>query len=325
VDAPSASPFDDVRDLIGSMPEADGSARDAAMRRIEAGRGGLGRLGSVVGWAAAWQGRARPGAERGLVCLFASSHGVTSRGREADAAAELRARLDAFSAGEAPVGAVCAGAGLGFRAFDLALDVPTGDITGEPAMSEKDCVATMAFGMEAVAGGADLVALGVVGADAAVPASAIVTALTGDPPGRWAAPGREADLVTAALLRHGRPSAGDPLAILASLGGRDLAALAGAILAARHAKAPVVLDGFAAAAAAFVLHAIAPGAVDHCLAGHVSAHPGHAALLGRLGLEPLLAGLDLPEGGGLGGALALGLVKSAITAERTLPKPQSSP
>lgn len=311
------SPFDDIRALLATLPARDAAASEAVSRRLDAGGEGLGRLGAISAWAAGWQGRARPGAERALVCLFAATHGVASRGREAAAASEVRALMDRFSDGSAPVGAVCAAGGLGFRAFDLALDVPTGDITETAAMSERDCVATMAFGMEATAGGADVVAVGVVGRGAEIAAAATLAALYGDPPGRWVGEGGQADVVTIALLRDARASS-DPLAVLASLGGRDLAALAGAILAARHGGVPVVLDGFVAAAAAAVLQRMEPGALDHCLAGHVSSHPGHAALLARLGLEPLLPGLDLPEGSGVGAALALGLVKTAIGAERVL-------
>jgi nicotinate-nucleotide--dimethylbenzimidazole phosphoribosyltransferase len=103
---------------------------------------------------------------------------------------------------------------------------------------------------------------------------------------------------------------------LASLGGRDLAAMAGAILASRMERVPVILDGFTAAAAAAILHAIDPGTIGHCLPGHLSAHTRHGAFLVRLGLEPLLVGLGIGAGQGIGAALAAGLVKNAVAVQR---------
>ncbi|MBV9078473.1 MAG: nicotinate-nucleotide--dimethylbenzimidazole phosphoribosyltransferase [Methylobacteriaceae bacterium] len=281
----------------------------AIPREARPARPGLGRLGELAGTVAAIQGRARPSAERALVCLFVASHGIASG---PDRIGQARATLASFSDGTAPANAACTNAALGFRAFELALDLPTGDIAREPAMDERACVATMAFGMEAVAGGADLLALGAAGPDADLAAGAVAAALTGEPPDSWLPRGaftEDEDAIRRALARSGTRG-GDPLATLAELGGRDLAALAGAILAARHGRVPVVLDGFAATVAAALLQALDPAALDHCFAGRAGPHPGEARLLARLGLPPLLPdwGIEAP---GVSGALALGLVKAA--------------
>ena len=104
---------------------------------------------------------------------------------------------------------------------------------------------------------------------------------------------------------------GDPLEVLRRLGGREIAAMAGAILAARTQRIPVVLDGYVVCAAAAVLHALDPATLDHCIAGHVSAEGAHAEVLRRLGKPPLLD-LGMRLGEGSGGALAVGLVKAAL-------------
>jgi nicotinate-nucleotide--dimethylbenzimidazole phosphoribosyltransferase len=226
--------------------------------------------------------------------------------------------LETFAAGGGAINQICAANQLGFKVFDLALDVPTGDITEGPAMSEKDAVATMAFGMEAVAGGTDLLGIGEMGIGNTTIAAAIYAALFGGPPAHWVGRGtgvddaglaRKVAAVEAALARHAG-HLDDPLEVLARLGGRDIAAMAGAILAARAQRVPVVLDGYVATAAAAILFAIHPSTIDHCVAGHLSAEGAHRDVLERIGKIPLLA-LGMRLGEGSGAALAMGLIKSA--------------
>ena len=308
------------------MPVADAAAV-AAVRAREAAlakpAGSLGRLEWLVEWLAAWQGRAPPSVDRPLVCVFAGSHGVAARGVSAYPPEVNRQMLDTFAAGGAAISQICAAQGLGFKVFDLALDLPTKDIVEEPAMDEKACVATMAFGMEAITGGADLLALGEMGIGNTTVAAAIYAALYGGPAERWVGRGtglddaglaRKAAVVEAAVVRH-RGHRDDPLEVLRRLGGRELAALAGAILAARQERIPVILDGYVVTAAAAVLHALEPAALDHCVAGHLSAEGAHREVLERLGKVPLLA-LGMRLGEGSGAALAAALVKTAAAVHR---------
>jgi nicotinate-nucleotide--dimethylbenzimidazole phosphoribosyltransferase len=250
--------------------------------------------------------------------VFAAGHGVTARGVSAFPAEVNRQMLETFAAGGGAINQICAANQLGFKVFDLALDVPTGDITEGPAMSEKDAVATMAFGMEAVAGGTDLLGIGEMGIGNTTIAAAIYAALFGGPPAHWVGRGtgvddaglaRKVAAVEAALARHAG-HLDDPLEVLARLGGRDIAAMAGAILAARAQRVPVVLDGYVATAAAAILFAIHPSTIDHCVAGHLSAEGAHRDVLERIGKIPLLA-LGMRLGEGSGAALAMGLIKSA--------------
>lgn len=324
----ASSPFADIRRLITTMPGPDEAAVEAVRlreRRLTKPAGSLGRLEWLNEWLAAWQGKPKPTVDRPLVCVFAGSHGVTAKGVSAYPAEVNRQMLENFAAGGAAINQICASLGLGFKVFDLAIDMPTGDITEGEAMDEKACVATMAFGMEAVAGGADLLAVGEMGIGNTTIAAAIYTALFGGPAEHWVGRGtgvddegmrRKVAAVEAAIALH-RDHLKDPLEVLRRLGGREVAAMAGAILAARLQRIPVVLDGYVATAAAAVLFAIHPSTIDHCIAGHVSAEGAHQDVLERLGKIPLLA-LGMRLGEGSGAALAMGLVKTAAAIHRDM-------
>jgi nicotinate-nucleotide--dimethylbenzimidazole phosphoribosyltransferase len=324
----ATTPFEDIRRLLAMMPGPDESAVAAVRARnrdLTKPAGSLGRLEWLAEWLAAWQGRAPPAVERPLVCVFAGSHGVAARGVSAYPAEVDRQMLENFAAGGAAINQICAVNGLGFKVFDLALDLPTADIAADAAMDEKTCVATMAFGMEAIAGGTDLLAVGEMGIGNTTVAAAICAGLYGGPAERWVGRGtglddeglaRKIATVEAALARH-RDHLADPLEVLRRLGGRDVAAVAGAILAARLQHIPVVLDGYVATAAAAVLHALDRHALDHCVAGHLSAEGAHAAVLERLGKIPLLA-LGMRLGEGTGAALAIGLIKAAVACHRDM-------
>jgi nicotinate-nucleotide--dimethylbenzimidazole phosphoribosyltransferase len=322
----SAIPFEDIRNLLTVMPDADDEAVEvvrARDRQLTKPEGSLGRLETVVEWLAAWQGKGEPTLNRPLVAVFAASHGVTKHNVSAYPAEVTRQMRDNFAAGGAAINQLTTMAGLGFKVFDLAVDVPTGDITIEAALDEKSCVATMAFGMEALTGGIDLLVLGEMGIGNTTIASAIYAALFGGEVSQWVGRGtgvddeglqRKISVIEQALQTH-RHALNDPLEVLRCLGGRDIAAMAGAILAARLQRVPVILDGFVATAAAAIIHALNPGLLDHCIAGHVSAESAHAQVLSRLGLKPLL-NLEMRLGEGTGAALAAYVVKGALACHQ---------
>jgi nicotinate-nucleotide--dimethylbenzimidazole phosphoribosyltransferase len=324
----ATAPFDDIRRLITTMPGPDEAAVETVRlreRQLTKPAGSLGRLEWLTEWLAAWQGKAPPTVDRPLVCVFAASHGVAARGVSAYPSEVNRQMLENFAAGGAAINQICASLGLGFKVFDLAIDMPTNDIAEREAMDERACVATMAFGMEAIAGGTDLLAVGEMGIGNTTVAAAIYAALYGGPIEYWVGRGtgvdddgfrRKVAAVEAAIARH-REHLNDPLEILSRLGGREVAAMAGAILAARLQRIPVVLDGYVATAAAAILHAVHPSTIDHCVAGHLSAEGAHQDVLGRLGKIPLLA-LGMRLGEGSGAALAVGLIKSAAAVHRDM-------
>jgi nicotinate-nucleotide--dimethylbenzimidazole phosphoribosyltransferase len=190
---PSASglPFDDIRALVNAMPGPDSEAaamvraRDATLTKPA---GSLGRLEEIAEWLAAWQGRAPPAVERPLVAIFAGNHGVAARGVSAYPAAVTRQMVENFSAGGAAINQICRVYDLGLKVFDLALDLPTGDITVEAALDEKMCAGTMAYGMEAIADGVDLLVIGEMGIANTTIAAAIFCGLFGGEPGDWVGP-----------------------------------------------------------------------------------------------------------------------------------------
>ena len=318
--AASGLPFDDFRELLRNLPGPDTAALAAARARdaqLTKPAGALGRLEEIAFWLAAWTGRP-PQVTRPLVAVFAGNHGVTTRGVTPFPPSVTAQMVENFAAGGAAINQICIAHDLGLKVFDLALDMPTADITVEAALDERACAATMAFGMEAIAGGTDLLCIGEMGIGNTTIAAAIFHGLYGGTAAEWVGPGtgsegevlqRKIKAVEDAVKLHG-PHLGDPLEVLRRLGGREVAAMAGAILAARAERIPVIIDGYVATAAAAVLHAANERALDHCLIGHVSAEPGHIKAIGRLGKTPLLA-LGMRLGEGTGAALAAGIVKAA--------------
>ena len=313
-------PFDDFRSLIADLPGPDRAAVEAVRVRdaeLTKPRGSLGRLEALAEWLAAWTGRP-PAVNRPLVAVFAGNHGVTAEGVSpfpADVTAQM---VSNFAAGGAAINQICIAHDLGLKVFDLALEMPTGNIAKEAAMDERTCAATMAFGMEAIAGGTDLLCIGEMGIGNTTIAAAICHGLYGGEAEEWVGPGtgaegdvlaRKVRAVEDAVALH-KAHLADPLEVLRRLGGREIAAMAGAILAARVERIPVIVDGYVATAAAAILHKANPTALDHCLIGHVSAEPGHARVVEKLGKTPLLA-LGMRLGEGTGAALAAGIVKAA--------------
>lgn len=320
---PSLNPaYADVLELLTIVPDGDEAAVAAVRARdalLTKPAGSLGALEKLVEFLARWQGREHPRLDNPMVTIFAANHGVTDQGVSAFPR-EVTAQMVAnFTGGGAAISQICALHELNLRVFELALELPTGDITQEAALDDKMCAATIAYGMEAVAGKPDLICLGEMGIGNTTVAAAIYAALFGGTGADWVGRGtgvddaglaRKADAVDRALAFH----AGEldhPLAILARLGGREIAAMVGALLAARHQKVPVIIDGFVATAAAAIAHAVNPDAIAHCMFAHVSAEIAHPRALQAMGQEALLD-LGMRLGEGSGAALAAVLAKTAL-------------
>ncbi|MFN4025294.1 MAG: nicotinate-nucleotide--dimethylbenzimidazole phosphoribosyltransferase [Hyphomonas sp.] len=314
------SPLDDVRDLILKPVQTDPAAGQRVHEALLGmGReGDFGRLGEAAEWLATWQRRFPPRIEKPTLAIFAGSHGLVDAGVSLSSNSDTRAHIDALRAGKAPLSAIAAQVGANIRVFELALDKPTPSIAETAAMSEKECAATIAFGFEAVEDHPDLLAIAVSGAGVGTVAAAVACALYGGSPEYWVRPSaqtppqlseKRVQMVSAALKVH-RGHMADPLEALRCLGGREIAACVGAIIAARHQGIPVLLDGFATTIAAGVVHAVSPAAVSHCLASHITQRPAHEAALERIGLKPLVQ-LEFQTGSGLGSATAIGLLKTA--------------
>ncbi len=309
---------------LTALPGPDRAAERAAAGR-QAGLtkppGSLGRLEEIAIFLAGWQARERPRLDRARAVVFAGNHGVAARGVSAYPAAVTAEMVRNFEAGGAAINALAGVAGLELVVVPLDLDRPTADFTLAPAMDEAACLAALNAGAAVVSPGLDLLVLGEMGIGNSTAAAALCARSFGGAPADWVGPGtgvdaagiaRKIDAVAAALATHaGAPPT--PFETLRRVGGREIAAIAGAALAARLAHVPVVLDGFIGCAALAPLAAAVPEIVDHCLAGHCSAEPGHARLLDRLKLVPLLR-LDMRLGEGSGAAVAAGVIRAALAA-----------
>ncbi len=311
----------EFRQALARLPQPDAGAAEAARARdamLTKPLGALGRLEDIAIWYAGWRGPL-PRLKAPQVIIFAGNHGVTSQGVSAFPQAVTAQMVENFRTGGAAINQLAETFGARIDIHALNLDQPTADFTEAPAMSEGELLDALCTGWAAVDPQADLLVTGEMGIGNTTSAAALATALYGGNPRDWvgrgtgvddAGLGRKAAAVAAGLSCH-RGQLLDPLEALRRLGGRELAAMAGAIAAARTARIPVLLDGFICTAAAAVLERAAPGALDHALAGHCSAEPGHERLLAALGKTPLL-NLGLRLGEGSGAALAIGIVQAAI-------------
>ncbi len=314
--------LNDFAAALVSLPAPDPAALAGASARngqLTKPPGALGRLEDLAIWVAGWQGNERPRIDRPQVLIFAGNHGVTAQGVSAFPAEVTVQMVANFQAGGAAINQLSRAFGAEMAVHPLELQHPTADFTSGPAMTEDETCAALSVGWNAVSDDADILVVGEMGIGNTTVAAAIATALLGGGAEDWVGRGtgvddaglaRKAEVVRAGLARHADVLA-DPLAVLRCLGGREIAAMAGAMARARVEGIPLILDGFIACSAALVLHRLAAGALDHAVAGHQSAEAGHGRLLAALGKEPLLS-LGLRLGEGSGAALALGIVKAAV-------------
>ncbi len=317
----SAMPFEDIRSLIKDFPSIDNEAiskireRDAQLTKPPKA---LGQLEELAEWLGGWQKTATPKVQRPQVAIFAANHGVVDQGVAPFPQSVTAQMVANFTNGGAAINQICKSNNLALKVFDLALELPTPDIMLEDAFNEKDCAATIAFGMEAISGGIDLLCIGEMGIGNTTIAASIYHALYGGDSSEWVGPGtglddkgvaHKATVVKKAVERASGHN-GDGLEVLRRLGGREIAAMVGAIIAARMENIPVVVDGYVATSAASILHAISPSAIDHCIIGHASGEKPHAKVLTHLNKTALLD-FNMKLGEGTGAALAAVMLRTA--------------
>ncbi|GHC78492.1 nicotinate-nucleotide--dimethylbenzimidazole phosphoribosyltransferase [Limoniibacter endophyticus] len=313
-----------LREAITSLPLplSDADAEKAVWARQDSltkPPRSLGMLEDSVAFLGRWQRKAKPTLERIDILLFAGSHGVTARGVSAFPSSVTGQMVANFEHGGAAINQLAALAGASLSIHSLDIDKPTGDFTEHAALDDDEFLDAVNAGYTAVKDDCDLLVLGEMGIGNTTPAAAICSALFGGAVEDWTGRGtgiddqglrRKIETVRAGLTRH-LDKISDPLAIAAALGGRELAAILGAALAARHRRVPLLLDGFVVSAAIAPLHVLNPPILDHVLAGHVSAEAGHGRLLEKLNKSPLLS-LGMRLGEGSGAATAIMILKAAL-------------
>ena len=302
------------------MPQADAAAIEGAIARqnsLTKPPGSLGKLEELAVFMAGWRGTARPAIASAQAVIFSGNHGICAQGVNPYPQEVTAQMVGNFTAGGAAINQLCRANNAKLSVIALDLDNPTADFTTGPAMSDSSCLDAINRGAAAVDPQADVLILGEMGIGNSTIAAALTSALFGGEVNDWVGPGTGSDAAGIArkvvaikigLARHTGLSAPQ---VLAALGGREQAAICGAVLAARSARIPVILDGFICTAAAAVLYAIDPRLLDHCLVGHASAEPGHRRLLTAIGKRPILE-FDMRLGEGSGAALALGILRAAL-------------
>lgn len=317
---PKLTSLSQVSDIIKELPGTDVDAAETATQRqtqLTKPPGSLGRLEDIAIFMAGWACTAHPQIDTAQALVFAGNHGICDQGVN-PFPQEVTAQMVAnFENGGAAINQLCRANEADLTVVALDLDRPTADFTKAPAMSEIECLNALNQGAAAVNDAADILLLGEMGIGNSTVAAALAAAIMGGDTGLWvgAGTGSNADgialktrVVTEAVARHGQNT---PLNILAALGGREQAAICGAILAARAASIPVLLDGYICTAAAAPLYALDPDVLAHCMIAHASAEPGHIALAKAMNKTPVLD-FSMRLGEGTGAALALGIVKSAL-------------
>jgi len=323
--------FADVAALeaaLNRLPVMDRAALAAARTRqaeLTKPEGSLGRLEDIAVFMAGWQATARPRIEQVRAVVFAGNHGVAARGVSAFPVEVTAQMVGNFRAGGAAINALAASCGAELAVVALDLDRPTQDITAGPAMTADECLAALNVGAASVPAGYDLLFVGEMGIGNTTPAAALCAQAYGGTAARWCGRGsgvddsgiaRKVAAVESALALHGKACT-TPFETLRRMGGREIAAMAGAILAARLCRVPVLLDGFICCAAIAPIVGANPAFTDHCLAAHCSAEAAHARLLGHFGLEPLL-NLGMRLGEASGAAVAVHLVRAALAVHNQM-------
>ncbi len=308
------------RDALAKAAGPDAAATQAAQDRngqLTKPPGALGRLEDLAIWYAGWRGDAQPRITAPQVIIFAGNHGVCAQGVSAFPPEVTVQMVANFEHGGAAINQLCKEFGAKMDVYPLSLDTPTADFTTAPAMTEAEFVDALQTGWNAVDPDADLLVTGEMGIGNTTSAAAVAAAVLGGEAADWTGRGtgvddaglaRKTQVVEQGLALH---KISDPLEALRCLGGRELAAMVGAIAAARHHRIPVILDGFICCAAAASLAKAVDGALDHTVAGHLSAEGAHQRLLDGIRKQPLL-NLGLRLGEGSGAALAIGVLKGAI-------------
>jgi nicotinate-nucleotide--dimethylbenzimidazole phosphoribosyltransferase len=315
---------DHIHTYMANLPAIDtaiaGQAHDR-QQQLTKPPGSLGRLEDLAIWMAGWQGQEKPEIKAPACLIFAGNHGVAQNGVSAFPPEVTEQMVLNFQHGGAAINQLCQAAGSSLNVFPLSLDTPTADFSEQPAMSIEDTLAAMQMGADAIPDDADLILPGEMGIGNTSSAAALSHLVFGGKADTWTGRGTGLDddrlahkisIITKAVNRVKNQTL-DPVAMLSELGGRELAAIAGCVLAARLRRIPVLLDGFISTAACLPLWASNNAALDHCQISHYSKEPGHRHVIDALGKTAILD-LDLRLGEASGAAIALQIVRSALAA-----------
>ncbi len=336
--------FDTAAAAVGPLDAGAMVDAVARQRRLTKPAGSLGQLEAIGSQLCGISGHCPPPLPTpAAIAVFAGDHGVLAEG-VTPWPREVTAQMVAnFVAGGAAISVLARQCGAKITVVDvgvatdlsaLGLDgapglrrrrvrAGTGNLAVEPAMTEEEARRCLDVGAETATelleGGARCLVTGEMGIGNTTPAAALIAALTGVSPAQVTGRGTGIDdatlahkvaVIEQALLLHASTLDDGPLAVLAAVGGLEIAALVGFIVGGAAARVPVVVDGVIADAALLVAASLVPDVVGFCIAGHRSAEPGAAAVLNHLGLHAVLD-LGMRLGEGSGACLALPVIEAS--------------
>ena len=269
----SGLPFDDFRNLVRTLPSANEEAAFHTVAQFSTKYGTQSKVRSLCEWYSRWSGRS-PVVHRPLMTLFCGTHALTNALDRGANSNWLLANVTEVAEGANVINRLCHQQEMGLKLFDLALQIPVEDISIEAALDEKACAGTIAFGMEAIAGGSDLLAVCAI-EDGVNVSNAAILALFRD---HMIEPvsdvdQREFSNAVSKAVELAKGHAANPLEVLRRLGGRETAAICGAILAARTEHIPTVVGGVTGLAALVILKELEPEAISHCVIASRFADP----------------------------------------------------
>ena len=314
--------LEELTELLTILPEPhteSGMIAGLHEEKLTKPLGALGRLESIIVWLAHWQGCYPPKIQNPSCNIFAGNHGVVAQGVSAYPAEVTAQMVQNFEAGGAAINQMCAYADVSLQVIPIRLEHPTRNITEGPAMMDSEFIAAFKIGALSVKADTDLLCVGEMGIGNTTTAAAISNALFGGKAEDWTGPGTGVDgnvldskvKSVAIAVEKNICHKKNALEIAVCLGGRELSAIAGAVISARKNRIPVLFDGFVATAALAPFEIAAPGSLDHCMAAHLSAEPAHGKLLKELNKKPILD-LGMRLGEGSGAVLAVPILRQAV-------------
>ncbi|MFZ5448151.1 MAG: nicotinate-nucleotide--dimethylbenzimidazole phosphoribosyltransferase [Thermodesulfobacteriota bacterium] len=337
----------ELSQIISQIEPLDPSWLERAQERLDSltkPRGSLGRLEELAARYVAMRREPMPPLEKKWVVVFAADHGVVAEGVSAYPQEVTHQMVLNFLSGGAGINVLARHAGARVAVVDIGVNHDFGhlpdlivrkvahgtrNMAQEPALTREEAIQALLVGVElaeqATAAGMDAMAAGDMGIGNTTPAAALAAVFTGRPVAAVTGRGtgiedqtlrHKVAVINRALALH-RPSAEDPVGVLAAVGGLEIAGIAGLILGTAAARRPLMLDGFIATAGALVAAALAPSVTDYLIAAHRSVEPGHQIMLDYLGLKPLF-NLQMRLGEGTGAALGLNLLEAGVKIYREM-------
>ncbi len=318
--------FSEIFALFQQFKPLNENARNQAEQRnnnLTKPRNSLGRLENLACWYAAVRNQPLNLAR---IAVFAGNHGIAQNNIVSAFPFDVTASMvQNFQQGGAAINQIAKIVDAEFLVYELQLETPTQDFTKQAAMQEEECARAIAYGMMAVDDHIDVIVPGEMGIGNTSAAAAIYYAIFGGKVADWVGRGTGIDdaiyenkktLISDAVKLHQNNFTGDykALEILRHVGGFEIAAMVGLLIAARIANVAVILDGFVSCAAAAVLYEISPDYLDHCVAGHLSDEQAHKIALQKINKSPIL-NLNMRLGEASGGALAISILRAAVACQ----------